>query len=55
MRCAAHLSPALVIRKQEGNSLAQRLRIIRVDQEAELNGLDVSELGMEAYPDFTKG
>jgi Amt family ammonium transporter len=28
---------------------------IRVDEEAEMNGLDVSELGMEAYPDFTKG
>ncbi|NNK67444.1 MAG: ammonium transporter [Rhodobacteraceae bacterium] len=28
---------------------------IRVDEESEINGLDVSELGMEAYPDFTKG
>ncbi|MFZ9686276.1 MAG: ammonium transporter, partial [Gemmobacter sp.] len=28
---------------------------IRVDQEAEVNGLDTSELGMEAYPEFTKG
>ena len=28
---------------------------IRVSEEAEINGLDVSELGMEAYPDFTKG
>ncbi len=28
---------------------------LRVDEEAEINGLDVSELGMEAYPDFTKG
>src|SRR6056297_363557 len=28
---------------------------IRVSEEAELEGLDVSELGMEAYPDFTKG
>ena len=28
---------------------------IRVDEEAEINGLDTSELGMEAYPDFTKG
>ncbi len=28
---------------------------IRVSEEAELAGLDVSELGMEAYPDFTKG
>jgi Amt family ammonium transporter len=28
---------------------------LRVDQESEINGLDMSELGMEAYPDFTKG
>jgi len=28
---------------------------IRVSEEAEIEGLDVSELGMEAYPDFTKG
>ncbi|MCC1491082.1 ammonium transporter [Cognatishimia sp. F0-27] len=28
---------------------------IRVDEEAEINGLDMAELGMEAYPDFTKG
>ncbi len=28
---------------------------IRVSEESEINGLDVSELGMEAYPDFTKG
>jgi Amt family ammonium transporter len=28
---------------------------IRVSEEAELAGLDVAELGMEAYPDFTKG
>ena len=27
---------------------------IRVDEEAEMNGLDVSELGMEAYPEFSK-
>ncbi|MEM8787078.1 MAG: ammonium transporter [Pseudomonadota bacterium] len=26
---------------------------IRVDEEAEVNGLDTSELGMEAYPEFT--
>ena len=26
---------------------------IRVDEEAEINGLDMAELGMEAYPDFT--
>lgn len=28
---------------------------IRVSEEAEINGLDMSELGMEAYPEFTKG
>ena len=28
---------------------------IRVDEEAEMNGLDISELGMEAYPEFSKG
>ena len=28
---------------------------IRVTEEAEINGLDMAELGMEAYPDFTKG
>ncbi|MGP1357402.1 ammonium transporter [Roseicyclus sp.] len=28
---------------------------IRVSQESEMTGLDVAELGMEAYPDFTKG
>jgi len=28
---------------------------IRVSEEAEINGLDTEELGMEAYPDFTKG
>ena len=28
---------------------------LRVDEEAEISGLDTSELGMEAYPDFTKG
>ncbi|MED5532184.1 MAG: ammonium transporter, partial [Pseudomonadota bacterium] len=27
---------------------------IRVSEEDELNGLDTSELGMEAYPDFSK-
>ena len=26
---------------------------IRVDEDAEINGLDMSELGMEAYPEFT--
>ena len=28
---------------------------IRVGEEAEIAGLDVAELGMEAYPDFSKG
>ncbi len=28
---------------------------IRVSEQAEIDGLDVSELGMEAYPDFVKG
>ena len=28
---------------------------IRVSEEAEVNGLDVSELGMEAYPEFGRG
>jgi Amt family ammonium transporter len=28
---------------------------LRVEEEAELRGLDTTELGMEAYPDFTKG
>ena len=28
---------------------------IRVSQEAEITGLDMAELGMEAYPDFGKG
>jgi Amt family ammonium transporter len=28
---------------------------IRVSQEAEINGLDIEELGMEAYPEFSKG
>ena len=28
---------------------------IRVSEEAEIQGLDTSELGLEAYPDFTKG
>ncbi len=28
---------------------------IRVGEEEEINGLDVSELGMEAYPEFSKG
>jgi Amt family ammonium transporter len=28
---------------------------LRVGEEEEINGLDTTELGMEAYPDFTKG
>jgi Amt family ammonium transporter len=28
---------------------------IRVSEEAEITGLDVAELGMEAYPEFSKG
>jgi Amt family ammonium transporter len=28
---------------------------IRVTEEAEVTGLDVAELGMEAYPEFSKG
>ena len=28
---------------------------LRVSEEAEITGLDTTELGMEAYPDFTKG
>lgn len=28
---------------------------LRVSRETELNGLDMSELGMEAYPEFTRG
>ena len=28
---------------------------IRVSEEAEIQGLDTTELGMEAYPDFSKG
>jgi Amt family ammonium transporter len=28
---------------------------IRVSEEAEISGLDTTELGMEAYPEFSKG
>ena len=28
---------------------------IRVTEEDEINGLDMAELGMEAYPEFSKG
>ena len=27
---------------------------LRVDEETEINGLDMAELGMEAYPEFSK-
>jgi Amt family ammonium transporter len=27
---------------------------LRVDQETEINGLDMAEMGMEAYPEFSK-
>jgi Amt family ammonium transporter len=27
---------------------------LRVDEETEINGLDMSEMGMEAYPEFSK-
>jgi len=36
-------------------TLLKSIMGIRVSEEAEINGLDVSELGMEAYPEFTKG
>jgi Amt family ammonium transporter len=28
---------------------------LRVSEEDEINGLDMAELGMEAYPEFSKG
>ncbi|MBR9652908.1 ammonium transporter [Thalassovita aquimarina] len=28
---------------------------LRVDEETEINGLDMAEMGMEAYPEFSKG
>ena len=28
---------------------------IRVSEEEEITGLDMAELGMEAYPEFSKG
>ncbi|MGV6803566.1 MAG: ammonium transporter, partial [Ruegeria sp.] len=28
---------------------------LRVGEEEEINGLDMGELGMEAYPEFSKG
>ncbi len=28
---------------------------LRVGEEEEINGLDMAELGMEAYPEFTNG
>ena len=36
-------------------SILKAVMGIRVSEEAEINGLDTTELGMEAYPDFTKG
>ena len=36
-------------------SVLKGLMGIRVSEEAEIQGLDTSELGMEAYPDFSKG
>jgi ammonium transporter, Amt family len=35
-------------------SILKALMGIRVSKEAEINGLDVEELGMEAYPEFSK-
>jgi len=36
-------------------SILKAVMGIRVSEEDEINGLDTSELGMEAYPDFTRG
>jgi Amt family ammonium transporter len=36
-------------------SILKGLMGIRVSAEDEIKGLDVSELGMEAYPEFAKG
>ena len=36
-------------------SILKAVMGIRVGEEEEITGLDMSELGMEAYPDFTKG
>jgi Amt family ammonium transporter len=36
-------------------SILKGIMGIRVSEEAEINGLDMSELGMEAYTDFSKG
>ncbi len=36
-------------------SILKGIMGIRVSEESEINGLDTSELGMEAYPDFSKG
>ncbi|SFJ75386.1 ammonium transporter [Jannaschia pohangensis] len=36
-------------------SILKVLGGIRVSEEAEINGLDMAELGMEAYPEFSRG
>ena len=36
-------------------SILKAVMGIRVSEEAEINGLDMAELGMEAYPEFSKG
>ena len=36
-------------------SLLKAVMGIRVSEEAEINGLDTSEMGMEAYPEFSNG
>ena len=36
-------------------SILKAVMGIRVSEEAEINGLDMAELGMEAYPEFGKG
>jgi len=36
-------------------TLLKALVGIRVSEESEINGLDMSELGMEAYPEFSRG
>ncbi len=36
-------------------TVLRRTMGIRVDEEAEIKGLDIAELGMEAYPEFSKG
>jgi Amt family ammonium transporter len=36
-------------------SILKAVMGIRVSEEAEIQGLDTTELGMEAYPEFSKG